>query len=150
MNTYVVHLSKRSPPNTMDTERPRSDIYDLRRCCERAQVILVRMRALDSSNLYQKWILWYIEYNLLSTLDYVLRSMHNYLIWYLVPLWWLFGWHLLWISEQILSWMIDEFIHWPNPYLLLSATCDNILSWMIEIWMKNHLVGDNNCNTVNI
>ena len=30
----------------------------------------------------------------------------------------------------------DEFIHWPKPYLLLSATCDEILSWMIEIWMK--------------
>ena len=52
-------------------------------------------------------------------------------------------------SEQILSWMIDEFIHWPKPYLLLSATCDEILSWMIEIWMKNHLISDSNCNTVN-
>ena len=36
--------------------------------------------------------------------------------------------------------MMDEFIHWPKPYLLLSATCDEILSWMIEIWMTNHLV----------
>ena len=46
--------------------------------------------------------------------------------------------------------MMDEFIHWPKPYLLLSATCDEILSWMIEIWMKNHLVSDNNCNIVKI
>ena len=38
----------------------------------------------------------------------------------------------LMISEQILPWMIDDFIHWPKPYLLLSATCDEILSWMIE------------------
>ena len=25
----------------------------------------------------------------------------------------------LWISEQILLWMMDEFIHWPKPYLSL-------------------------------
>jgi hypothetical protein len=36
--------------------------------------------------------------------------------------------------------MVDEFIHWPKPYLLLSATCDELLSWMIEIWINNHLV----------
>ena len=34
----------------------------------------------------------------------------------------------------------------PNPDLLLSATCDEILSWMIEIWGENHLVSDNDCN----
>ena len=45
--------------------------------------------------------------------------------------------------------MMDEFIHWPKPYLLLSATCDEILSWMIEIWMKNHSVSESNCNIVN-
>ena len=44
--------------------------------------------------------------------------------------------------------MMDEFIHWSKPYLYLSATCDEIMSWMIEIWMKKHLVCDNNCNTV--
>ena len=38
--------------------------------------------------------------------------------------------------------------HWPKPYLLLSSTCDEILSWMIQIWMKIHLVSDSNCNTV--
>ena len=46
--------------------------------------------------------------------------------------------------------MMDEFIRWPKPYLLLSATCDEILSWMIEIWMKNHLVSDSNCNTIRL
>ena len=45
--------------------------------------------------------------------------------------------------------MMDEFIHWLKPYLLLSATCDEMLSWVIEIGMKNHLVSDSNCNTVN-
>ena len=30
----------------------------------------------------------------------------------------------------------DEFIHWPKPYLL---TCDEILSQMIEIWIKKPL-----------
>ena len=29
--------------------------------------------------------------------------------------------------------MVDEFIRWPKPYLLSWATCDEILSWMIEI-----------------
>ena len=38
-------------------------------------------------------------------------------------------------------------IHWPKPYLLLSTTPDEILSWVIEIWMKFHLVSDSNCNT---
>ena len=60
-----------------------------------------------------------------------------------------FGWHLLWTSEQILVGMMDEIIHWPKPYLLLLAAHDEILSWMIEIWMTNHLVRDNNYNIVN-
>ena len=46
--------------------------------------------------------------------------------------------------------MMDEFIHWPKPYLHLSAPYDETLSWMIEIWMKNHLASDSNCNTVNL
>ena len=32
-----------------------------------------------------------------------------------------------------MSWMMDEFIYWPKPYLLLSAICDETWSWMIEI-----------------
>ena len=46
--------------------------------------------------------------------------------------------------------MMDEFIHWPKPYLLLSTTGDEILSWMIVIWMKNGLVSDSNCDTINL
>ena len=46
--------------------------------------------------------------------------------------------------------MMDVFIHWPKPYLLLAATCDAILSWMIEIWMKIQQVSDSNCNTVHL
>ena len=45
---------------------------------------------------------------------------------------------------------MDEFIHWPKPYLLLSATCDELLSWMIGIWMKNYLASYSNCNNVDI
>jgi hypothetical protein len=37
-----------------------------------------------------------------------------------------------------------------KPYLLLSATCDETLSRMVEIWMQNHLVSDGNCNIVNL
>jgi hypothetical protein len=46
--------------------------------------------------------------------------------------------------------MMDEFIHWSKAYLLFSAICDEILSWMIEIWMQNHLVRDSNCIIVNL
>ena len=45
---------------------------------------------------------------------------------------------------------MDEYIHWSKPYLLLSATFDELLPWVIENWMKNHVVRDNNCNTVNL
>ena len=45
---------------------------------------------------------------------------------------------------------MDEFIHWPKPFRLLSATCDEILSWMIGIWMKHHSVSVSNCDTVDL
>ena len=44
--------------------------------------------------------------------------------------------------------MMNKFIHWPNATFSLSTTCDEILSWMIEIWMKNHLVSVKNYNTI--
>ena len=44
--------------------------------------------------------------------------------------------------------MMEEFIQWLKCYLLLSATCDEILSWMIDFWMKISLEHDNNCNTI--
>jgi hypothetical protein len=34
------------------------------------------------------------------------------------------------------SWVMDEFIHWPKPYLLLSTTCDETVPWMIEVGKK--------------
>ena len=36
-------------------------------------------------------------------------------------------------------WPMYEFIHWLKPYLLVSAICHEILSWMIDIWMKNQV-----------
>ena len=45
-------------------------------------------------------------------------------------------------------WMMDKFVHQPKPYLILSVTCNTILSWMIKIWMKRHLVTDSICNTI--
>ena len=80
-----------------------------------------------------------------SALDMIFRVMC-----YFRSVWWFLGWHFLWISEQILSWMLDEFIHWLKPYLLLSATSDEILSWMIEFWLKHHSISNNNCNTANL
>ena len=43
------------------------------------------------------------------------------------------------ISEPTLSWMMDEFIHWHKLYLVLSATRDEILSWVIEVWIGKSL-----------
>ena len=37
-----------------------------------------------------------------------------------------------------------------KPSFLLSTTRDEMLSWMIEIWTKHHLVSDGNCNVVNL
>ena len=70
--------------------------------------------------------------------------------WYLMSLWQLSGWYFSWISKQILSWMMDKFIYWSKPYLLLSATCDELVSWLFEIWMSYHLVSDSNHNTINL
>ena len=57
-------------------------------------------------------------------------------------------------GENILDYIIrnnfSSIIHWPKPYLLLSATFHEIVSWMMETWMKNHLVSNSNDNTWNI
>ena len=45
---------------------------------------------------------------------------------------------------------MNEFIYWPKSYILLSAPCDEKMSWMVKIWMENHLVSDSNCNIVNL
>ena len=44
--------------------------------------------------------------------------------------------------------MMGGFTHWLKPYLPLSPTCDEILSWMFEIWIENHVISDSNRNTV--
>jgi hypothetical protein len=41
--------------------------------------------------------------------------------------------------------MMNEFKRWSKSYLLLLATYDKILSWLIEIWMKKYLVSNSNC-----
>jgi hypothetical protein len=46
--------------------------------------------------------------------------------------------------------MMGKFIYWPKPYLLLLATCDELVSWLFEIWMSYHLVSDSNRNTINL
>ena len=57
-------------------------------------------------------------------------------------------WMTLLMSNQtnVLSWMMHKFVHRPTPYLLLSPTCDETLSQMTEIQLKNHLVkSHSNC-----
>ena len=46
--------------------------------------------------------------------------------------------------------MMEEFIRWSKTPLSLVITCDEILSWLIEIWMENRFVSDSNGNTVNL
>ena len=40
------------------------------------------------------------------------------------------------ISEQMLSWMMDEFIRRPKPDLLSSAPSDEMLSWMMDEFIR--------------
>ena len=40
---------------------------------------------------------------------------------------------------------LQRLIHFTTEHLH-----DEILSWMIEIWMENDLISDSNCNIVNI
>ena len=48
--------------------------------------------------------------------------------------------------------MDDEGVHplTKTPTSSLSATCDEILSWMTKIWMEIHLVSESTCNIVNL
>ena len=100
-------------------------------------------------------IMWYnhIIYIYASNLQIVLRGIRctKYdlsVIWYLMSLWYLSWWHFLWISEQIFV-MDDGWVH-PMAKTLpsLSSTCNEILSWMMEIWVTNSLVIDSYCNIV--
>ena len=45
---------------------------------------------------------------------------------------------------------MDDFIHWPELILLLSAIFDEIMSWITESWMNNYLVSGSHCNTVKL
>ena len=46
--------------------------------------------------------------------------------------------------------MDDGWVHplAQTPPFSRHPTCDEMLSWMIEIWMESLLVSDSNCNTV--
>jgi hypothetical protein len=41
--------------------------------------------------------------------------------------------------ELMTTYAYIMFIYWPKPYLLLSTTCDEILSWMIEFGLRGLL-----------
>ena len=61
---------------------------------------------LDLATWQCRWIHWS------STLDLIFS-----VVWHPMSPWWrLFIWHFSWITEQILLWILDEFIHWPNPF----------------------------------
>ena len=53
--------------------------------------------------------------------------------------------------NKFTSIVMDEIIVncWNNVWYILQP-CNEKLSWMIELWMKTHLVSENNCNIVNI
>ena len=57
------------------------------------------------------------------------------------------------ITTSILVYEDEDYISTYTLRLqkhILRSTCDEILSWMIEIWIKNHLISDSNCNAVNL
>ena len=65
---------------------------------------------------------------LLKGLIYTTQNTIFSVTWNFISLWSLFGWHSLRTCAQILSRMMDDgWVH-PKPYLLLSATCDEMLS----------------------
>ena len=58
-----------------------------------------------------------------------------------------------WMTLLMNRWtnsVVDEFIRWSKPCPLLSTTCDEISWQLIEIWMKNCLVSESNCNNVDL
>ena len=48
--------------------------------------------------------------------------------------------------------MMDELIRWPKtlPSHVVASTRDEMLTWMIEIWMEIYLASDSDCNTVTL
>ena len=47
----------------------------------------------------------------------------------------------------MLSWIMDEFIHWSKSTFF----CQQLVTqYMIEIWMENHLISDSGCNNINL
>ena len=70
--------------------------------------------------------------------------------WYFMSLCWLFGWHFSWTSEQTFV-MNDGWVHPLTKTLsYLARNCDELVSWMIEIWIKNHSVSNTSCIIVNL
>ena len=57
--------------------------------------------------------------------------------------------HMILLMNMCANIVMDN--GWVHPlakaYFFLSSTFDEILSWMIENWMKSHLVSDSNRNT---
>ena len=56
------------------------------------------------------------------------------------------------MSERMSSWMMDELIRWPKtlPSHVVASTRDEMLTWMIEIWMEIYLASDSDCNIVTL
>ena len=66
--------------------------------------------------------------------------------------------HFLWISLQDLLQSL-KVVSWLNTMAIIEtnfgifcilAICKEMLSWMIKIWMGNHLVSDSKWNIVNL
>ena len=46
--------------------------------------------------------------------------------------------------------MMNKFVLGQTLMFCYQQLSDEILSWMTKIWMKNYLVRDGTCNTVNL
>ena len=61
-------------------------------------------------------------------------------------------WTSLWVLSSRLTYGSSKcrLLKQGLTYYASWQFCDEILSWMIDIWMKNHLISDSNCNIVNL
>ena len=71
-------------------------------------------------------------------------------IWLFMSLWWFFQWHFYELVNKYCHWWWMSSYVGQNPTFSCQQLVINILSWMIKIWMKHHLVSVSNCNIVNL
>ena len=63
-------------------------------------------------------------------------DVFSVIIWYLMSLWMVAFWMTLLMNKwtkRCHGWMMDWFLRWPKPYLLMSRAWGEVLLWMIVV-----------------